>query len=81
MPLRDVMAAMTYKPADIIHVNSGRMRKGARADLALIDLDIQWSIDPKQFMSKSLNSPFDDWPVKGRTIRTIVGGDTVFYLE
>ena len=81
MPLRDVMAAMTYKPADIIHVNSGRLRKGARADLAIIDLDTAWSIDPKQFMSKSLNSPFDDWKVKGRTIRTIVGGDTVFRWE
>jgi dihydroorotase len=81
MPLRDVMAAMTYKPADIIHVDSGRLRKGARADLTLIDLDVAWSIDPKQFMSKSLNSPFDDWPVKGRVVRTIVGGDTVFKWE
>lgn len=81
MSLRDVMAAMTYKPADIIHVDAGRIRKGARADLALIDLDTQWLIDPKQFMSKSLNSPFDDWPVKGRAIRTIVGGDTVFRLD
>lgn len=81
MPLRDVMAAMTYKPADIIHVPAGRLRKGARADLALIDLNTAWSIDPKQFMSKSLNSPFDDWPVKGRAIRTVVGGDTVFRWE
>lgn len=81
MPLRDIMAAMTYKPADIIHVKSGRMQKGARADLTLIDLDMVWSLDPKQFMSKSLNSPFDDWPVKGRTIRTVVGGETVFRLE
>jgi dihydroorotase len=81
MPLRDVMAAMTYKPADIIHVESGRMKKGARADLTLIDLDVSWMIDPKGFMSKSLNSPFDDWPVKGRAIRTIVGGDTVYTLD
>jgi dihydroorotase len=81
MSLRDVMAAMTYKPSDIIHIGAGRMRKGARADLALIDLDIAWNIDPKQFKSKSLNSPFDDWKVQGRTLRTIVGGDTVFRWE
>lgn len=81
MPLRDVMAAMTYKPADIIHVPAGRLAKGARADLTLIDLDHAWKIDPKQFHSKSLNSPFDDWPVKGRAVRTVVGGDTVFLLE
>ena len=81
MSLRDVIAAMTYKPADVINVPAGRMKKGARADLTLINLDIAWTLDPKQFHSMSLNSPFDDWPVKGRAIRTIVGGDTVFSLE
>lgn len=81
MPLRDVMAAMTYKAADVINEKAGRMKKGARADLTLIDLDVKWILDPKQFSSKSLNSPFDDWPVQGRAIRTIVGGDTVFKLD
>ena len=81
MPLRDVMAAMTYKPADVINVPAGRMKKGARADLTLIDLDTSWLLDPKQFASKSLNSPFDDWPVQGRAIRTVVGGDTVYKLS
>ncbi|NCY25671.1 MAG: dihydroorotase, partial [Alphaproteobacteria bacterium] len=81
MPLRDVMAAMTYKAADIIGEKAGRIKKGAKADLTLIDLDHKWIMDPKQFSSKSLNSPFDDWPVQGRAIRTIVAGDTVFTLE
>ena len=81
MPLRDVMAAMTYKAADVINEKAGRIKKGAKADLTLIDLDTNWVLDPKQFVSKSLNSPFDDWPVQGRAIRTIVGGDTVFTLE
>lgn len=81
MPLRDVIAAMTYKPADIIHVPAGRLKKGARADLTLIDLNREWSIDPKLFTSKSLNSPFEDYATKGRAIRTIVGGDTVYRLE
>ncbi len=81
MPLRDVMAAMTYKPADIIHVPSGRMKKGARADLTLIDLGMEWTMDPKQFVSKSLNSPFDDWNTKGRAIMTVVGGDVVYKLD
>src|SRR6185369_3046534 len=76
MPLRDVIAAMTYKPADIIHVPAGRLKKGARADLTLIDLGLEWTMDPKQFVSKSLNSPFDEWKTKGRAIRTVVGGET-----
>lgn len=81
MPLKDVIAAMTYKPADIIHAPAGRLKKGARADLTLIDLEMKWNLDPKSFVSKSLNSPFDDWPVKGRAIRTMVGGETVYQLK
>jgi len=81
MPLRDIIAAMTYKPADIIHVPAGRLKKGARADLTLIDLEMEWTMDPKQFVSKSLNSPFDEWRTKGRAIRTVVGGDTVYELK
>lgn len=80
MSLRDVMAAMTYKPADIIHVEAGRLKKGARADLTLIDLDREWVMEPEEFASKSKNSPFDHWKTKGRAIRTIVGGDTVYIL-
>jgi len=80
MPLRDVIAAMTYKPADIIHVPAGRLKKGARADLTLIDLNMEWTLDPKQFVSKSLNSPFDEWKTKGRAVRTVVGGETVYTL-
>lgn len=81
MPLRDVMAAMTYKAADIICEKAGRLKKGAKADLTLIDLNMEWTMDPKQFCSKSLNSPFDDWKAKGRAIRTIVAGETVYWLE
>jgi dihydroorotase len=81
MKLRDVIAAMTYKPADIIHVNAGRLKKGAPADLTLIDLDHDWALDPESFVSKSQNSPFEDWKVKGRAVRTVVGGETVYTYE
>jgi dihydroorotase len=80
LSLREVLGAMTYKAADIIHQPIGVLKKGARADLTLIDLNAEWTIDPEQFMSKSKNSPFDAWKTKGRTIRTIVGGECVFVL-
>jgi dihydroorotase len=78
MPLRDVLAAMTYKPADIIHVNAGRLKKGATADLALIDLEKTWTILNDDLSSKSKNSPFDTRHVKGKATRTVVGGETVY---
>ncbi len=79
--LCDVLGAMTYKAADIIHQPVGVLKKGARADLTLIDLNAEWTIDPEQFMSKSKNSPFDSWKTRGRAIRTVVGGECVFVLK
>ena len=81
MPLRDILAAMTYKPADIIQVNAGRFKEGAPADLTLIDLNLEWQMKPEDFVSKSHNSPFDDHLTKGRAIRTVVGGETVYTLS
>jgi len=81
MPLRDVIAAITYKPADIIHVPAGRLKKNMPADLTLIDLNHEWHLEPETFVSKSQNSPFDKWKTKGRAIRTVVGGETVYALK
>jgi dihydroorotase len=81
LPLRDIIAAMTYKPADIIGVNAGRLKKGAPADLTLIDMDYAWQLQPDSFVSKSQNSPFDNWKAKGRAVRTVVGGETVYELR
>jgi dihydroorotase len=81
LPLHKVIAAMTYKAADIIHIPAGRLKKGAPADLTLIDLDYDWSLAPDTFLSKSKNSPFMGTPVTGRAIRTVVAGETVFALD
>lgn len=78
LSLREALAAMTYKAADIIHANAGRLKKGAPADLALIDLNTHWTIQNDQLHSKSKNSPFDGVEVTGKVLRTVVGGETVF---
>ncbi len=78
--LREALAAMTYKAADIIHADAGRLKKGAPADLVLIDLAQAWTVANESLASKSKNSPFDGMKLKGRATRTIVGGETVFQL-
>ena len=81
LSLNEVLAAMTYKAADIIREPAGRLKKNARADLTIIDPNYKWTIDPENFFSKSKNSPFEDYQTKGRAIRTIVAGQTVFELK
>ncbi|MDA9231556.1 dihydroorotase [Rickettsiales bacterium] len=80
LSLIDLLAKMTYKPADIINFEGGRIKKGAQADLALIDLDQEWVINPEKFYSKSKNSPFSNRKVKGRAVKTIIAGKIVYNI-
>lgn len=81
MPLIKVIGAMTSEPARILKLPAGRIAKGANADLTLIDLGYEWKMNPKEFQSKSKNSPFDDYLTKGRAVRTFVAGHEVYQLE
>ncbi|WP_299626778.1 dihydroorotase [Pelagibius sp.] len=78
MPLLDLLACLTVKPAKILGLEGGRLAKGAAADLVIFDLNRAWRIDPDRFESKSKNSPFEGLPVQGRVRRTVVDGRTLF---
>lgn len=80
LPLIDLLANMTYKAADIINFDGGVIKKASRADLTLIDLNQEWRINPEKFYSKSKNSPFINHKVKGRALKTIIGGVVVYEL-
>ncbi len=80
LSLQDLLAKMTCNAAKIINFDGGVIKKGARADLVLIDLDSEWVIDSQKFHSKSKNSPFDGFKVKGRAILTVVGGVKVYEM-
>ncbi len=69
------IAAMTINPARILRLPKGTLTPGADADLTLIDPKVSWTIDAKQFRSKSRNCPFDGWPVIGRAHTVIVAGE------
>jgi dihydroorotase len=80
-PLLVLLKAMTAAPADVLRLPQGRLAEGAPADLVLIDLDRPGRIEVDRFRSKSKNSPFDGRPVRGRVLRTVVDGRTVFAAE
>jgi dihydroorotase len=81
MDLIEVLAKLTYQPADIIRIPRGRIGKNLTADLILVDLNHEWEIKTQDFASKSKNSPFDGYKVKGRVMRTVVSGKTVYSLQ
>jgi dihydroorotase len=65
---------MTIAPAKIIGVDKGRLSIGADADIAIFDIDKEWTVDAKKFFSKGKNSPFIGKKLTGKAIHTIVGG-------
>jgi len=82
MSLSEVLGKMTYRAADIIGKKDlGRIAKGAVADFTLIDINKEWAIKPEEFSSKSKNAPFSSYKVKGRTIKTIIGGQVVYSTD
>jgi dihydroorotase len=70
----------TVEPARLLKINAGTLSIGAPADVTLIDPDLEWTVKIDKFESASRNSPFDGWKLKGRAVRTIVGGRTVWNL-
>jgi dihydroorotase len=70
----------TVEPARLLKISAGTLSIGARADVTLIDPELEWTVSVDQFESASRNSPFDGWKLKGRAVRTIVGGKTVWKL-
>ena len=81
LSLLELLRALTYRPAELLRLPLGRLAPGLAADLTIFDEDRPWRIDVDAFRSKSKNSPFEERPVQGRVLRTVVDGRTVFQLE
>lgn len=71
---------LTWNPARLLGLKAGTLSLGAAADVTLIDPDLDWMVDVSRFESASRNTPFDGWKLKGRAVRTIVRGKTVWQL-
>src|SRR5216117_3429107 len=70
----------TVELARLLKIDAGTLSIGARADVTLMDPDLEWKVGIGKFESAARNSPFDEWKLKGRAVRTIVGGKTVWNL-
>jgi dihydroorotase len=69
---------MTFTPARVLGIEAGTLSVGAPADVAIIDPEARWTIDPHRFRSRARNCPFAGWGVRGRVVTTIVGGMCVY---
>jgi dihydroorotase len=78
--MRRLIEMYTTEPARLLNLKAGTLSAGAAADITLVDPNLQWTVDASKFESLSRNTPFDGWELKGRAVRTIVNGKTVWAL-
>lgn len=78
LTLMQLLKALTINPAKLLGLESGRLIKGAPADLVLFDPDEPWVVNKDLLKSRSKNTPFDEARMQGRVLRTVVAGETVY---
>lgn len=76
-----LVRAMSTRPAELLRVPGGSLRVGDAADVTVIDPEAAWTIDSTRFRSRSRNTPFDGWDVRGRAVMTVMDGRVRCRLE
>jgi dihydroorotase len=74
LPLSRWIEAFTTKPAQLLRLSYGTLRIGEEADVMVLDPEATWYFEEDNVLSKSRNSPFLGWKLRGQVVATIVGG-------
>jgi len=69
---------MSVNPARILRIPGGTLSEGAPADITILAPDLKVTIDAAALRSRSKNTPFNGWEMRGGVAATIVGGRTVY---
>jgi dihydroorotase len=77
LPLSRAVERLTVGPARAFGLPYGTLAPGAPADVVVVDPEREWKVEPQRFFSRSRNTPFTGWTLRGRALRTYVGGKLV----
>jgi dihydroorotase len=76
--LKRLVELLSVNPARILGVAGGTLSSGAPADITILAPDLAVRVQAAQLRSRSKNTPFDGWELRGAVAATIVGGRTLF---
>ncbi len=79
--LTDAISKLTVAPARLLGSSDGTLSPGCRADVTVIDPACAWRVDALRFRSKSRNTPFHGWALRGRVRYTLLGGRMTYRQE
>jgi dihydroorotase len=81
LTLPQIITLLTVNPAKLLRLDRGTLSCGSPADITILDPDHSWTHDRNHSPSLSKNTPFHEFPLRGRALTTIVGGKVVWDLE
>jgi dihydroorotase len=77
LTMSQLVEKMSVTPAKILKIDRGHLSEGAVADITIFDPNLEWMVEKEKFESKSKNSPFIGWKLKGRATDVFVAGRQV----
>jgi len=77
MGLPDLLARLTWGPAQVLGLDLGRIAPGSVADICVFDPAASWQLEPARMASAGHNTPFAGWEFRGRVTHTIYEGRLV----
>jgi len=81
VPLKRLVEVLSTAPARLFNLDAGTLRRGANADLAVVDLEEPWVLTLDMLHSHAKNSVFENARFQGRVVKTMVGGEFVYDRE
>jgi dihydroorotase len=76
--LSTMVQRMSCAPARAFNLAGGTLREGSPADITVFDPELEWTVEPARLLSKSKNTPFGGWKLKGKAVLTLVDGRVVW---
>jgi len=77
IPLLRLVELLSTGPARVLSLPGGSLKPGSRADVSLLDLEREVTVDPQTFRSKARNTPFGGWTLKGAAVGTLLAGEPI----
>ncbi len=75
LSLSQLVEKMAANPAKILRIAQGTLLPDVSADLTVVDPNLLWKVDVRNFRSRSRNCPFDGWTMQGKAVMTMVAGE------
>jgi len=75
--LNTIVTKMSCEPAKVFKLDAGTLKEGAKADITIMDLNKEWTVDSSEFYTRGKFTPYEGKACKGKAVATILGGKFV----